>query len=55
MVDDGVKGHIFVPQVSLSRLHIVVAVVGLNEAFELTIHNGAMSQGAFLTWESQIN
>lgn len=54
MVDDRVEGHVFVPQVPFSRLHIVVAMVGLNEALELTIHNGAMRQGAFLTWESPI-
>lgn len=43
MVDDRVEGHVFAPQVSLSRLHIVGAMVALNEALKLTIHNGAMS------------
>lgn len=53
MVDDGVEGNVFVLQVSLSRLHVVGALVALNEAVKLTIHNGAMSQGAFLPWESK--
>lgn len=53
MIDDWVEGHVFSLQVSLSRLHVVGAVVTLNEALKLTIHYGTMSQGAFLTWESK--
>ena len=54
MVDDRVEGHVFALKVSLSRLHVVVAMVALNEALKLTIHNGAMSQGPFLTWISNL-
>lgn len=54
MVDDRVEGHVFALQVSLSRLHVVVAMVALNEAFKLPIYNGAVSQGTFLTWEPGI-
>lgn len=54
VIDDRVEGHVFAPQVSLSRLHVVGAVVALNEALKLTIHNGAMSQGTFLTWEFKL-
>ncbi|TNN87088.1 hypothetical protein EYF80_002843 [Liparis tanakae] len=32
------------PRVSLRRLHVVGALVALNEAVELTIHDGAMRQ-----------
>lgn len=53
MIDDWVEGHVFSLQVPLSWLHIVGALVALNEALELTIYNGAMGQGAFLTWESK--
>lgn len=53
VIDDWVEGHVFSLQVSLSWLHIVGALVALNEALELTIYNGAMGQGAFLTWESK--
>jgi len=49
MVDDGVEGYVFALQVPLDRLHIVSAMVALYKALKLTIHNGAMSQGTFLT------
>lgn len=54
MIDDRMEGHVFSFQVSLSGLHVVGAMVALNEALKLTIHNGAMSQGTFLTWESKL-
>lgn len=54
MVDDRVEGHIFALEVSLSRLHVVGTMVALNEALKLTIHNGAMSQGTFLTWKFKL-
>lgn len=53
MVDDRVEGHVFVLKVSLRRLHVVSAMVALNKTLKFTIHNGAMSQCAFLTWESK--
>lgn len=53
VVDDWVEGHVFSLQVSLNWLHIVGALVALNEALKFTIHNGAVSQGTFLTWESE--
>lgn len=49
VVDDRVKWHIFVLQVSLSRLHIKGPMVRLNETLKLTIHNRAMRQAALLT------
>lgn len=53
MVDDGVEGHVFALQVSLDRLHVVGALVALDEALKLTLHDGAMGQGTFLTWEPE--
>lgn len=52
MVDDRVEGHIFALQVPLGRLHVVGAVVALDEAVELAIHHRTVSQGTFLTWGS---
>lgn len=51
VVDDRVEGHVFPVQVSLGRLHVVVAVVALDEAFKLTVHDGAVAQGSFLPWK----
>lgn len=42
VVDDGVERNIFPLQVPLGRLHVVGALVALNEAVELTIHKGAV-------------
>lgn len=50
VVHDRVERHVFALQVSLSGLHVVVAVVTLNEALKFTIHDGAMSKCTFLTW-----
>lgn len=49
MIDDRVERHVFPIQVSLSRLHVVGAMVALDEAFKLTVHDGAVTQGSFLT------
>lgn len=54
MIDDWVERYVFSLQVSLSRLHIVGAVVALNEALKFTIHNGTMSQGTFFTWDLKL-
>ncbi len=54
VIDDRVEGHVFAPQVPFGRLDVVGAMVALNEALKLTIHEGAMSQGTFLTWESKL-
>lgn len=48
MVDDGVEWHIFVPQVALSRLHIISPMVCINKALKLTIDDRAMSYAAVL-------
>lgn len=53
MVDDGVERDVFSLQVPLGWLHIVGALVALNEALKLTVHEGAVSQGSLLTWESK--
>ncbi len=45
MIDDRVEGYVFAPQVPFGRLDVVGAMVALNEALKLTIHEGAMSQG----------
>lgn len=50
MVDDGVERNIPPLQVPLGRLHVVGALVALDEAVELTIHEGPVSQGTLLTW-----
>lgn len=49
MIDDRVERHVLPIQVSLGRLHVVGAVVALDEAFKLTVHDGAVTQGSFLT------
>lgn len=54
MVDDRVEGHIFVFQVSLRGLHVVGAVVGLDEALKLAIHYRAVGDRAFLTWGATV-
>lgn len=51
MVDDGVERNILPLQVPLNRLHVVGALVALDEAVKLTIHEGTVSQGSLLTWE----
>lgn len=51
MVDDGVERNILPLQVPLHRLHVVGALVALDEAVKLTIHEGTVSQGSLLTWE----
>lgn len=42
VVDDGVERNIFPLQVPLGRLHVVGALVALDEAVKLTIHKGAV-------------
>lgn len=54
MVDDRVERHILALEVSLSRLHVVSAVVALNETLKLTIHNGAVCEGTFLAWKPKM-
>lgn len=49
MVDDGVVGNVPVPEVAISRLHVIRATVGPDEALKFPIHNGAMGQGALFT------
>lgn len=51
MVDDGVEWHIFVPQVALSWLHVISAVVCVNKALKLTVDNRAVSYAAMLIWK----
>lgn len=43
VVDDRVERNVFPLQVPLGRLHVVGALVALDEAVELTIHEGAVS------------
>lgn len=49
VVDDRVERHVFPIQVPLGRLHVVSTVVALDEAVELSVHDGAVTQGSFLT------
>lgn len=51
VIDDRVERHVFPIQVSLGRLHVIGAVVALDEAFKLTVHDGAVTQGSLLAWK----
>lgn len=53
MVDDGVERNIFPLQVPLGWLHVVGAMVALDEAIKLTLHEGTVSQGSLLACKSE--
>ena len=50
VVDDRVEGDVLVIKVSLGWLHVVGALVGLDEALKLALHHRAVAQGTLLPW-----